>query len=253
MRVFVISDLHLDYDDNRRWLEGVSTSEYVTDALVLPGDLAERLPLIAWGFEQWVRRFRHVLYVPGNHELWVDASEDAQTSLDKFAEVCELASRCGVVTSRLTVGGVTFVPLFGWYDFTFAPLDHTLREKWMDFRACRWPSGFDAPMATEWFISRNEQALTPDPERITISFSHFLPRTDVMPTELHGRDHRLYPVLGTTRLEEQIRQLRPHVHVYGHSHVTAAVTLDGTRYVNNAFGYPRETFAPKRLVAVSVD
>jgi hypothetical protein len=29
--------------------------------------------------------------------------------------------------------------------------------------------------------------------------------------------------------------------VYGHSHVNRDVAIDGVTYINNAFGYPRET------------
>jgi hypothetical protein len=82
-----------------------------------------------------------------------------------------------------------------------------------------------------------------------ISFSHFLPRIDVMPSGLH--DRTLYPVLGTTRLEQQLRRLRPAVHVYGHSHLNRDVMLEDVRYINNAFGYPHEGhFTTKRLKCV---
>ena len=72
-----------------------------------------------------------------------------------------------------------------------------------------------------------------------------------MPPGVPPARRMLYPVLGTTRLERQIRRLGSAIHVYGHSHVNRRVTIDGVSYVNNAFGYPSETaIALKRLVCV---
>jgi hypothetical protein len=74
-----------------------------------------------------------------------------------------------------------------------------------------------------------------------ISFSHFVPRIDVMPAWIQPWARRLYPVLGTHRLKQQIDRLGSAVHVYGHSHVKRIVRLDGTLHVNNALAYPHET------------
>jgi Icc-related predicted phosphoesterase len=64
---------------------------------------------------------------------------------------------------------------------------------------------------------------------------------DLMPHFIPPQRRMLYPVLGSTGLEVQIRRLRPAIHVYGHTHVNRNLALDGVLYVNNAFGYPHET------------
>jgi len=72
-----------------------------------------------------------------------------------------------------------------------------------------------------------------------------------MPSQIPQHRRRVYPVLGTEKLGEQVRRLRSDVHVYGHSHVNQATTLDGTHYVNNAFAYPDEQrIARKELICV---
>ena len=87
--------------------------------------------------------------------------------------------------------------------------------------------------------------------RGVITFSHFLPRIDVMPNAIPLRHRYLYPVLGTTRLEERLRKLNSTTHVYGYSHVNRRVTIDGVTYINHAFGYPQETWiASKGLLCV---
>jgi len=84
-----------------------------------------------------------------------------------------------------------------------------------------------------------------------ITFSHFMPRIDLMPSIIPEKKRFLYPVLGTTILEKQIRAIRPRIHIYGHTHVNRRIERDGILYINNAFGYPRETrITRKRLVRV---
>jgi hypothetical protein len=85
-----------------------------------------------------------------------------------------------------------------------------------------------------------------------ITFSHFVPRIDLLPAVIPpSRRGLLYPVLGAARLDCQLRQLGPSVHVYGHSHINRQVMIEGVSYINNAFGYPHETWlVAKRLLCV---
>jgi len=55
-------------------------------------------------------------------------------------------------------------------------------------------------------------------------------------------------VSGSLKLEEQIRQLMPDVHVFGHTHIPFDMTLDGVRYVQWALGTPREQRGQTRVV-----
>ena len=61
-----------------------------------------------------------------------------------------------------------------------------------------------------------------------------------MPLHIAATTRKLQPVLGTSRLEAQIREIGSDIHVYGHSHVNRNVVIDGINYVNNAFAYPYE-------------
>ena len=46
MRLFATSDLHTDYKDNFRWLAEISDRDYRNDALIVAGDISDRLPII---------------------------------------------------------------------------------------------------------------------------------------------------------------------------------------------------------------
>jgi predicted phosphodiesterase len=253
MRVFAISDIHIDHVANRQWVENLPIGEYGDDVLILAGDVSDAPRSLEWCFTYLARRFRHVLYVPGNHELWVIRDPPRLDSLEKFQQVCALARRCGISTGPVRRAGLSIVPLLSWYDYSFGAPDGELLAVWMDYRACRWPEGFAAREVAQYFFELNEAVLTERAPTL-ISFSHFLPRIDLMPGYIPQRSRLLYPVLGSTRLELQIRRLKPAIHVYGHSHVNRRVRLDDTVYINNALGYPHEgQIASRRLTCVYED
>jgi predicted phosphodiesterase len=250
MRVFAISDLHVDHARNARWLSNLSAADYTEDVLVLAGDVADTLPLLEWGLKSLAARFKQVLFVPGNHDVWVLRESGERQSLGKFKRVCAVAESSGISMKPFHCGPLSIVPLFGWYDYSFGPPNERLHDVWLDFEACAWPEHFGLDDITSYFLELNRGALQTR-NRTVISFSHFLPRIDVMPSYIPPGKRLLYPVLGTALLEEHIRQLRPWIHVYGHSHVNQQIVLDGIAYVNNAFGYPSETWTTKSLMRVT--
>ena len=68
-----------------------------------------------------------------------------------------------------------------------------------------------------------------------ITFSHFLssPR-------LHRGALLLGDIEGSALLGETIEQLRPAVHVFGHTHWQVDTTVRGTRYIQHPLANPRE-------------
>jgi len=248
MRIFALSDVHVDYDANMQWINSLSQVEYVNDVLILAGDISDSAARLERCLNQFARRFRKLLFVPGNHDLWVIRDDKHRNSLDKFRSVCEIAARSGASTAPYHHGRMTIVPLLGWYDYTFGTPETELEGAWMDFYACRWSQAWTMKDVTQHFLRMNNYQRR-DNEEIILSFSHFVPRIDVMPQYLPDFSQKLFPVLGSSRLEQQVRQLRSDMHIYGHSHINRRVKLDGTLYINNAFGYPNETnITAKELV-----
>lgn len=255
MRLFAISDLHIDYPDNAHWVEQVSDADYRDDVLILAGDLTEDRRLLAWCLGRFAAKFRQVLFVPGNHDLWVRRESAGMSSLRKFDEVVDIASDAGTSMCPYRFGNTTVVPLLGWYDYSFGAPDGDLRKLWMDYRACVWPEGFDPPRVTEHFLSLNPRSLPhAGPDQRIVTFSHFLPRIDLIPFFVPRAMRHLDPVLGSSGIERQLRALGSELHVYGHSHINRRVRLDGVTYINNAFGYPQEgAIAARRLVEIADD
>jgi predicted phosphodiesterase len=247
MRVHAISDLHVDFPDNADWLRTLPADEFADDVLVLAGDVCDDMGLLRQTLEFFLTRFRLVCFVPGNHELWVRGSE-FRCSLEKFEAVRELCRVLGVLVDPHREGELSLVPLYGWYDYSFAEPDRKLRRAWRDYRACAWPAELEGnERINRHFLALNEASLQ-EVNQTVISFSHFVPRIDLMPERIPQAKRNVYPVLGSAGLGEQVRQLQPDIHVYGHSHVNQSKHIDGIHYVNNAFGYPSETrIANKKL------
>lgn len=249
MRVFTISDIHINYEENRLWLYNLSQSDYKDDILILAGDVTHKMSSLKEAFEELNKRFLIVLYVPGNHELWIHR-DNGINSLEKFHLIKEIAKDSGIHMESAHFGSLSIVPLFGWYDYSFGQPSNELLDKWVDYSACKWPDDFGEVKITRFFASMNEATLNIRNQFI-ISFSHFMPRIDLMPYYIPSNKRILYPVLGTSLLEQQIRKLGSHIHIYGHSHVNMLVYKDNTKYINNALGYPYETrITAKRLLCI---
>ncbi|MBC8951927.1 metallophosphoesterase [Xenorhabdus sp. PB62.4] len=254
MKVYTVSDLHLDYPANREWLHELDRSAYVNDVLILAGDISDSLTLIDECFCQLMQRFAAVFYVPGNHDLWVNRRQSQiNTSIEKFDAICSLAAFYGVQMQPCQYDGVSIIPLLSWYDGSFGNISPALREIWMDYYACIWPERFDEKHITEYFLALNPslEDVRHQNATITISFSHFVPRLDVMPDYIPIKHRQVYPVLGSVLLDKQLRELGADIHIYGHSHVNRAVSINGVKYLNNSLGYPNESqFTRRQLLCV---
>lgn len=239
MRVFALSDIHIDFEENEEWVKSLSSWDYTEDTLILAGDISDVEARVQWCFEIFKNRFRNVFFVPGNHDIWVKSS-DRFNSLEKFENLLALAENFEVQTEPGRIGDVMIAPIYSWYDFSFgAPSDY-IRKAWMDFRRCRWPSELsDESLITKYFLKRSKP---PQGEYKTlITCSHFLPRIDIMPLRIPPKKRELYSVLGASAIDTHIREQGSDIHVYGHSHVNLDKHVDGVRYINNAFAYPNET------------
>jgi len=263
MRIFVISDIHVDYPVNMEWIRGLSTTEFSRDTLILAGDTTHDLGKLETTFSLLRARFRQVCYVPGNHELWILQSREAD-SLEKFHRVLDLCRDSDVSTEPVKMGrgqgAVHVVPLFSWYVkpeegdgslFLPKPGEDPSLSAWSDNYFISWPNYWEGEAAAR-FLALNEPHLLRSYDAPIISFSHFLPRQEwscatgkpAPPGEARFRDahpsFNFSRVAGDSRLDTQIRRLGSRIHVYGHQHRNRHRTIDGVTYISHCLGYQRE-------------
>ena len=266
MRVYALSDLHVDYKRNMSLLQQMSDIEYVDDTLLLAGDISHDADQLKTCLAHLRAKFRFVFFVPGNHDLWLRRKECVD-SIEKFWHILSLCQSMNVKTSPTKVGdsddaaGVWIVPLYSWYvkpeegDCSlYVPKagDDPALSMWSDNRFTRWPSSKNDETTADYFLRLNEKNICQGYDAPIISFSHFLPRTDLIfssereknSATIRRKDRHprfnFSRVAGCTCLEKQVRQLNSAVHVYGHQHRDRFRRVNDVLYVSRCLGYPHD-------------
>lgn len=148
-RVFCVSDVHTDHPENMRWVQGLSKEDYRNDTLLLGGDISDSRDVLEKTLAAFRARFKHVFFVPGNHDLWLRRDAPSTTdSYDKLHELFDLCESLGVQTRPAKVDGVWIVPLLSWHHESFDTEPDiegwkgipSHRDAMMDFKLCRWPA-----------------------------------------------------------------------------------------------------------------
>lgn len=267
MRVFALSDLHVDYADNMRRFEALSARDFQADALILAGDITDDLERLAIVLGLARSKFAWVFFVPGNHELWVRRNE-AGDSIQKFHRILALCASLNVATRPARIpaaaneSGLWIVPLFSWYVkpeegdatlFVEKPGGDAGLAMWADNYLTKWDGLAPDRRIADFFLDMNREHVEREYDAPVVSFSHFLPRRELMFPG--GRSPGKHPlgrvpgrgagfnfsrVAGSARLDDQVRALGSTVHVYGHQHRNRDLVIDGVRYVSNCLGYPHE-------------
>lgn len=262
-RLWTWSDVHVDYAKNLELIKAVSPIDFRNDTLILAGDVTDKLELLEECLFALTERFANVVYVPGNHELWVRNSP-TKNSLDKLYDIQRLCESLDILTQPVRIGtaaperALWVVPLLSWYHGKGHPdtlygekpgCDDRTAEMWSDFFLAKWPESMADDVA-QYMLQQNTQAVEQPYDAPVVSVSHFLPRQDLMkPSKgifkyIKALDP--YPefnfseVAGSQGIEKQIRQLQSSVHIYGHQHRNKIREYDGVTYVSHCMGYPKE-------------
>ncbi len=270
--IYALSDVHVDYAENLAWLEALPLTEFKRDTLVLAGDVSGNFGRLENALRVLRARFENVIFVPGNHDLWLD-KEAAGDSLQKFHRILDLCHSLNISTQPLKLEGpeagaaVWIVPLFSWYVkphdgedslFITKPTEKRSAALWADDVCSSWRRFPSSRAVADHFLGLNERHLSCPFDAPVISVSHFLPRTDLLfplPEEVErsgvnaedpNPQFNFSRVAGCAGLDRQIRRLGSFVHIYGHQHRNRDRVIDGVRYVSHCLGYPKER-AEKRL------
>ena len=160
MRIYTVSDLHVDYPENMHWALSLSDVDYLNDILLIVGDLNHHLGNLKKVFISLKKKFRAIHFVPGNHDLWLlDGQYDC--SLEKFYSLQSLCFDLDVHMKPVKYDSVSIVPLMGWCDFSFGRPSHYLRKAWRDFRVCQWSDRLRTNQdINQYFLSLNIENLS---------------------------------------------------------------------------------------------
>ena len=252
MKLYAISDLHLLSEANRQALAALPA--HPEDWLILGGDIGETEELLRFALAILTSRFQHLLWVPGNHDLWTLPSD--RLGLRGEAKYNRLVSICrnhGVTTPEdpyvLWTGEGTqcrLAPLFLLYDYSFRP-DAVPFERAVEWAA---ESGIvcadEVLLSSEPYSSRSAwcaaRCLYTERRLREISgqtplvlINHFPLRQDLAQL---WRIPRFSLWCGTRRTEDWHIRFPVSVVVYGHLHIRGTHFRDGVRFEEVSLGYP---------------
>ncbi len=249
MKLYALSDLHVNHAANRETLEAMPA--HPQDWLILAGDLGESPDQLAWVFDTLAPRWARLLWVPGNHELWTP--RDGPAGVAKYDALVQLCRSRGVVTPEDPYPrwpdqpDVRICPLFLLYDYSFCPPGMSPAE------AIAWARDDGIQCADELYlradpypdrgswcrarVAATEARLSalPTSER-TVLISHWPLRLDLV--RLY-RIPRFIPWCGTVLTHDWHLRFRAIAAVSGHLHMRATDWRDGVRFEEVSLGYPR--------------
>lgn len=258
MKLWALSDLHVRHVENRQAIERIAP--HTDDWLVLAGDVGETLEDLRFVLATLGPRFRQLIWVPGNHELWTVRDGEGLRGEAKYRALVAMAREHGAATPEdpfLVFDGDgparprLIAPLFTLYDYSFCP------------------DGLTPDAALAWALKAglecaDERLLHPDPypsreawcaERCSYSearLTEALAARGDCPTVLV--DH--FPLLselavlpriprfriwcGTRRTRDWHLRFRAEAVIYGHLHMPSRRVIDGVRFEEVSFGYPSQ-------------
>lgn len=252
MRIWLLSDLHLEFADLRQALVIPAA-----DVCVVAGDLRRGIASgVNWLAEQ-VAHAMPCVYVAGNHEFYKgsikEGIESGRATAQGFANIHFLEN------DSVVIGGTRFLGATLWTDYQVEGQQDAAmryaRDRMNDYRQIAeqkkpWSRfvpqvAFRMHEQSRLFIDR---ALKAEPIK-TVVVTHHLPHPRSLPAQSKGDPINAAYV---SDLRDVIEAGRPALWIHGHTHASCDYMIGDTRIVCNPRGYADENpwFDPMLVLEV---
>lgn len=250
-----VSDLHVGHRGNAAVLDDIRPA-HPGDWLIVAGDVAERTDHVVGTLRRLAERFERVIWVPGNHELWIGSHDEGITSTTKYDRLVENCRSIGVDTPEDPYplwtgpgGPAWIVPMFLLYDYSWTRAPGQSRSSALVGARERRVVASDEvlidpapyPDVAAWcrarLVATTARLATLDPPHPTVLVNHW-PLVREPTRILRHPDFALW--CGTEQTADWHRRYRAAACVYGHLHIPRATVHDGVRFEEVSLGYPRE-------------
>lgn len=251
MKVAVLSDAHIDVNSH---IKGENLFPILIDSLkkkepdliIIAGDLsnfAEETVKIINIIEREVGV--PLLFVPGNHDIWVEPTESSWDSYKLFAEHhSTLINKPYHINDEYVVIGD-----MGWYDYSFAPdtiPQYKIRSRkkslWADSTFALW--GMEDTELMEKMLETLKMQLEENKNKKVIFVNHFVPYKDFITYKTSEPNWNLCNgFIGSENLGELIDKYSNVEYViFGHTHKRYGLVENykGKNFICNPVGYVGE-------------
>jgi predicted phosphodiesterase len=231
LRIQLLSDLHFEFerDGGEAFAKDVPVAG---DVLVLAGDM---IPLrernaVRSAFSWFCDRFKHVIFVPGNHEYYKTNPVDAEALLVACAR--EIPNLHVLNPGIILIEGIRFIGAALWFPRT--PDEILYRSILNDFCMIEGfvPWVHDTHTVHLKFLKTRVQAGD-------IVVTHHLPHPrSIAPQHAGSPWNRFFLAKDAARLVERSDA---RLWIHGHTHTPCDYTISKTQVACNPRGYPHET------------
>jgi len=266
MRLALTSDLHVDHHPDVVPLVAERVRELAADVLIVAGDVSVDLDHLEDALSALARSAPHTVFVPGNHDLWMRAGEQASSRARYESLLPERARRAGCAVpfvEPVEIDGLWFAGTTGWYDYSLRSraLDETFsaedyrkgswgKLRWSDKQRIHWPSDdegreLEDPEICAAHVRALDAQLDSLSGRDVVVVTHHLPFAELVTSRGEVPWDFLNGFMGSASLGETILA-RPGVRLAcaGHTHFRKTAFIDGVhgrvRAETSPVGYPRE-------------
>eukprot|EP00200_Dunaliella_tertiolecta_P008280 CAMPEP_0202371874 /NCGR_PEP_ID=MMETSP1127-20130417/3190_1 /ASSEMBLY_ACC=CAM_ASM_000462 /TAXON_ID=3047 /ORGANISM="Dunaliella tertiolecta, Strain CCMP1320" /LENGTH=415 /DNA_ID=CAMNT_0048968257 /DNA_START=130 /DNA_END=1376 /DNA_ORIENTATION=+ len=122
LHVYAISDLHCDHELNAQWVKNLlpyGDARNTKRVLLVAGDVSSDIEKLRRTLIDLKQRFDVLLFVPGNHCLWLTSSKGSPTHGDSVAKLRAVIEVCvqlpGVYCTPLRLGQLVLAPTYSWH------------------------------------------------------------------------------------------------------------------------------------------
>jgi predicted phosphodiesterase len=217
----LLSDLHLEFFGDL-WPEFVKSVPVIADVLVLAGDIHVGDAIVEV-LAAFAKRFKHVVYVAGNHELY---GSSTGVFTPRRARAHAISNLYWLENDVVVLDGRRFVGCTLWFD---QPADARIKRGMADFFAIQ---DFEP-----WVYACNRTSRRFLMEAINegdIVVTHHLPHPASIAPEFRGSPMNAFFLSDMSRA---IAENKPSLWLHGHTHTSVDARVDSTRIACNPFGY----------------
>lgn len=226
MKLFIMSDLHLELhkDLGKSFIDAINKND--ADVLILAGDISSSVDgssyPIEFAISELSKKFDRILYVEGNHEFYFSSRQVIYKQLSdiqsKYKNVTWLHNKV------IEIEGTRFLGTPLWFR---KPAKFS-RFKTNDFHNIK---DFE-----EWVYNENKDCvdfLVDELKEGDVVISHYLPSFMSVHYQFKYENNDFF----VCNVEPLILERNPKLWVHGHTHESMDVNIGKTRVVCNPYGY----------------
>jgi len=256
-KLYAISDLHLS--DKKMQAAIASLPNFENDWLIIAGDVGENLEHLQFALNHLFEKFKQIIWVPGNHDLWSSQKNDAELyGEEKYKKMVSICHSYNTITpedqyvkfASGTNKCFIIVPVFTLYDYSFRPDDIPITQ------AVDWALEDETLCSDEFFlipkpyenisdwckmrIKYTQERLEKIPPEIPIILINHYPTIEKLAvSQIHPR-FKIW--CGTRNTENWHLKYNIKKVVYGHMHTPSSQFINNTCFEEVSIPYPITNF-----------